>query len=101
MLPFGVSASLGKMSQVEKLSIAMPSEMAAELRAAVEAGEYSSVSEAVRDALRGWRLRRKVEALELDELRRLVQEGADSGPGIEADTVFARLRARYGEPEAQ
>jgi antitoxin ParD1/3/4 len=89
------------MSQVEKLSIAMPSEMAAELRAAVEAGDYSSVSEAVRDALRDWRLRRKVEALELDELRRLVQEGADSGPGIEADTVFAHLRARYGEPEPQ
>lgn len=87
------------MSQVEKLSIAMPSEMAAELRAAVEAGDYSSVSEAVRDALRDWRLRRKVEALELDELRRLVQEGADSGSGIEADVVFARLRARYGEPE--
>ena len=40
------------MSQVEKLSIAMTSEMAAELRAAVEAGEYSSVSEAVRDAVR-------------------------------------------------
>jgi antitoxin ParD1/3/4 len=77
----------------------MPSEMAAALRAAVEAGEYSSVSEAVQDALRAWRLRRRVEALELDELRRLVQEGADSGSGIAADTVFARLRAGYGEPE--
>jgi antitoxin ParD1/3/4 len=87
------------MSQVEKLSIAVPSEMAAELRAAVEAGEYSSVSEVIRDALRDWRLRRKFEALELDELRQLVQEGIDSGPGIEADGVFARLRARYGKPD--
>jgi len=29
------------------------------------------------------------------ELGHLVQEGADSGPGIEADTVFASLRTKY------
>ena len=46
----------------------------------MERGEYGSVSEAVRDALRDWRLRRKIETLEIDELRRLVQEGIDSGP---------------------
>jgi antitoxin ParD1/3/4 len=33
--------------------------------------------------------------MELDEMRRLVQEGAESGPGIDADLVFARLRAKY------
>ncbi|HJU19355.1 MAG TPA: type II toxin-antitoxin system ParD family antitoxin [Stellaceae bacterium] len=87
------------MSRIEKLSIAVPVEMAAELRAAVEAGEYSSVSEVIRDALRDWRLRRKFEALEVDELRRLVQEGINSGDGIEADVVFAQLRARYGAPK--
>ena len=87
------------MGQVEKLSIAVSSEMADELRAAVEAGEYNSVSEVIRDALRDWRVRRKFEALEVDELRRLVREGIDSGDGMDADVVFARLRARYGRPE--
>lgn len=88
------------MSQVEKLSIAVTPDMAADLRAAVGSGDYGSVSEVVRDALRDWRLRRKVEALELEDLRRLVQEGIDSGPGVEAEAVFARLRARYGSPDA-
>jgi len=84
------------MPNVEKVSIALTPDMAAEVRAAVEAGDYGSVSEVVRDALRDWRLRRKIETLETEELRRLVHEGIDSGPGLDAAEVFARLRARFG-----
>ena len=88
------------MAHVEKLSVALTPEMAAEIRAAVQTGDYGSVSEVVRDALRDWRLRRKAETLDIDDLRRLVQEGIESGPGLEADAVFARLRARFGQPPA-
>jgi antitoxin ParD1/3/4 len=86
------------MANVEKLSVALTSDMVAELRAAVEGGDYGSVSEVVREALRDWRLRRKIEMLETDELRRLVREGINSGPGLDAGTEFARLRARFGQP---
>ncbi len=89
------------MSNIEKVSIALTSEMAAEVRAAVAEGDYGSVSEVVRDALRDWRLRRRVETLETEDLRRLIQEGIDSGPGLEADAVFARLRARFGQPSGE
>jgi antitoxin ParD1/3/4 len=82
------------MANVEKLSVALTPEMAAELREAVEAGDYGSVSEVVRDALRDWRVRRKIEALETEDLRRLIQEGIGSGPGMDAGEVFGRLRAR-------
>ena len=84
------------MANVEKVSVALTPEMAAEVRAAVECGEYGSVSEVVRDALRDWRMRRTVDALEIEELRRLVAEGIDSGPGLDAGPVFDRLRARFG-----
>ncbi|MDE2516979.1 MAG: type II toxin-antitoxin system ParD family antitoxin [Rhodospirillales bacterium] len=90
-----------RMANVEKLSVALTPDMVAEMRAAVEDGDYGSVSEVVRDALRDWRLRRKVETLKVEELRRLVQEGIDSGPGLEAEAVFARLRARFGAPPAR
>lgn len=83
------------MSTVEKISVALPPEMIAVIRAAVDSGEYSSASEVIREALRGWKIKRKVEALELDELRRLVQEGIDSGPSIDAEIVFSRLREAY------
>jgi antitoxin ParD1/3/4 len=85
------------MANVEKLSVALTPDMAAEVRAAVEAGDYGSVSEVVRDALRDWRLRRKIETLETDDLRRLVQQGIDSGPGLDAGEIFAQLRARFGQ----
>jgi antitoxin ParD1/3/4 len=78
------------MANVEKLSVALTPDMAAELRAAVAAGDYGSVSEMVRN----WRLRRKIETLEVEELRKLAQEGIGSGPGVAAGPVLERLRAR-------
>jgi antitoxin ParD1/3/4 len=89
------------MASVEKVSVILTPDMVAELRAAVEGADYGSVSAVVRDALRDWRLRRKIETFEAEELRRLVREGIDSGPGLNADEVFARLRARYGGIAAQ
>lgn len=83
------------MATIEKISVALPHEMVADLRAAVEGGEYASASEVVREALRDWKLRRKLEFLEIEELRRLVQEGIDSGPGIDANVVFAELCAEF------
>src|ERR1700683_4254973 len=85
------------MANIEKISIALPQEMIEAIRDAVDHGEYATTSEVIRDALRDWRLKRKVEELEPAELRRLVQEGIDSGPSIDAETVFARLRARYAK----
>ena len=83
------------MGKVEKISIALPHDMVADLKAAVDRGEYATTSEAVREALRDWRLKRKVEELDVEDLRRLVQEGIESGPSVDAETVFARLRAKY------
>jgi len=51
------------MENLETFSVALPTDMAAEIRAAV-------------------------------------QDGIDSGPDMEADAVFARLRARIGQPPA-
>ena len=84
------------MTDIEQLSIALAPDVISELRAAVQEGDYGSVSDVVRDALRDWRIRRKMEVLEAEELRRLVQDGIDSGPGLDADEVFARLRAKFG-----
>ncbi len=83
------------MANVEKISIALPPDMVGVLRSAVASGEYASASEVIREALRDWKLKRKVEALELEELRRLVQEGISSGSSIDAELVFSSLRAKY------
>jgi antitoxin ParD1/3/4 len=89
------------MPNVEKLSVALTPDMVADMRAAVESGDYGSVSEVIRDALRAWRLRRRIETLNTDELRRLAWEGIDSGTGLDADAVFEGLRAKFGQSPAR
>ena len=83
------------MSGLEKITISLPGEMLAEIKAAVAAGEFSNTSEAIRDALRHWRRPRTVIALSDEELRRLVAEGRASGEPVDGETVLKRLRAKH------
>ena len=83
------------MAKVEKFSVALPAGILDDVRRAVANGEYASASEVVRDALRDWKAKRNVAALQIGELRRLIQEGIESGPGLDADLVFTGLRRKY------
>jgi antitoxin ParD1/3/4 len=84
------------MPTVEKLSIALPAEMAATVRRAVEAGEYSSNSEVIRDALREWTHRRKLREQSLADLRTRWQEAVtDNSEGLDPESVFLRLQKKY------
>jgi antitoxin ParD1/3/4 len=82
-------------SAIEKITISLPAEMIAEIRAAIEAGEFANVSEAVRDALRQWRRARAVIALNDEELRRLAAEGRESGDPVDGEATLRRLREKY------
>jgi antitoxin ParD1/3/4 len=88
------------MAKVEKLSVALTPDMATMLREAVESGDYASASEVVRDALREWKLRRGMREREVEELRRLWDEGLASGPPVDGESAFARLRARLDSAAA-
>ena len=85
------------MPAVERMTVTMPVEMAETLRRTVAGGEYASTSEVVREALREWTRSRDAERRDLDALRAAIKAGLDSGPGIPADQVFAKLRARYAD----
>ncbi|HTX75970.1 MAG TPA: ribbon-helix-helix protein, CopG family [Terracidiphilus sp.] len=84
------------MPSVEKISIALPPEMVASLRQAVESGEYSSSSEVVRDALRDWTHKRALRAQGLEELRKVWQAALqDKSPGVSPQDVIERLERKY------
>jgi antitoxin ParD1/3/4 len=83
------------MPKTERITVALSQDILSAVRDAVAGGDYANAGEVIRDALRDWKLKRRVARMELDEMRRLVQEGAESGPGIDADLVFARLRAKF------
>ena len=84
------------MASVEKISIALPAEMVAEVREAVEAGEYASSSEVVRDALREWTQKRNLHQQGLKELRRVWKQAVkDEIPGASPMEVLSRLEKKY------
>jgi len=85
------------MSTAEKLSIALPPEMVAMVRSAVQAGEYASSSEVIRDALRDWTHKRSVRQQEvIADLRQRWEEARrDESPGVPAKSVLDRLARKY------
>ena len=84
------------MPTIEKISIALPPEMVSVVRQAVEAGEYASSSEVVRDALRDWTQKRAMQREEVIALRRIWQKArADARPGVPAEEVMDRLARKY------
>ena len=83
------------MAHAQPVTVSLTPEMAAMVRRKVADGEYTSVSEVVREALRDWSRKQSAEHEALQELRVLLDEAIESGPGESGTAVFARLRARY------
>ncbi|MBZ9670380.1 type II toxin-antitoxin system ParD family antitoxin [Mesorhizobium sp. ES1-3] len=83
------------MGQVDKRSITLSPELARVVDDVVAAGEYASASEVIRDALRQWKDRRDLMGYTVEELRKLVQEGIDSGLAQDGQPIMERLRAKY------
>ncbi len=84
------------MPTIESISVALPPEMIAQVREAVETGEYASASEVVCEALREWEQKRHVQQSGVADLRQLWQEArADTSPGLEPDEMFDELERKY------
>jgi antitoxin ParD1/3/4 len=83
-------------SSIEKISIALPHEMVVSVRQAVDAGEYSSSSEVVREALRDWTHKRQLQQNGIEALRSVwTAARVKNGPYVPADEVMDRLERKY------
>src|ERR1700722_3273558 len=70
------------MSTIERMTITMPADMAAVIKAAVDSGDYASTSEVVRDALREWKMKRAIQLQEIAALKIDIDKGlADVAAG--------------------
>jgi antitoxin ParD1/3/4 len=67
------------MADIQKVSVALTGEQLAALKAAVEAGEYATTSEIVREAIRDWQFKRGVRQEDLKRLQQLWDDGKASG----------------------
>jgi antitoxin ParD1/3/4 len=88
------------MQSAEKLSITMSPEMVRAIRESVEAGEYVSTSEAVRDAVRIWQQQRQEDAERLNAIRARIRRSLDDPrPNMSLEEVDAFLAALFASAE--
>ena len=83
------------MADIERMTITLPSNMAAVVKDAVQGGEYASSSEVVREALRDWKTKRALRLQELAALKADIERGlADLAEGRVKDFDAARIVER-------
>ena len=90
------------MAKRESISISFTPEQAGFLTSLVERGEYQSVSEVVRAALRPFQRRHAVLDAEIDRARRVIEAGAeqlDQGLIVDGDAFFEEWDAELDELE--
>ena len=86
------------MPAAEKISITVTPDMLRAVRDSVDAGEYASTSEVLRDAVRLWQRQRLEDAERLTALKARVRRSLDDPrPDLGSDEVEARLAALFAE----
>ena len=83
------------MAEIERMTITLPSDMAAVVKGAVEGGDYASSSEVVREALRDWKMKRALQLQELAALKVDIDKGlTDLAEGRVKDFDAGRIIER-------
>jgi antitoxin ParD1/3/4 len=83
------------MAEIERMTITLPSDMAAVVKGAVEGGDYASSSEVVREALRDWKMKRALQLQELAALKIDIDKGlTDLAEGRVKDFDAGRIIER-------
>ena len=65
------------------------------VREKIESGRFSSASEVVREALGLLEENEELREAHIKTLRRQLEDGRESGPGIPADKVFDRIQGKF------
>lgn len=88
------------MGKHETITAEIDGDIYADVEAAVAAGEFASVEEALTLIVSEWVAARRFESPdEIARIRALIEESrADPRPSVPAEEVFAELEARYADP---
>ena len=83
------------MAGIERMTVTLPTDMAAVVKGAVEEGDYASSSEVIREALRDWKLKRELRMHKIAELKAEIDRGlADLAKGRTRDFNAERIIRR-------
>jgi antitoxin ParD1/3/4 len=85
------------MNYQTKVNVAITPEMAMTLHAVVEAGEYTSMSEVMREAFREWKNKREQREKAVQELGKQWDIGLASGVSSDGEDAFSRIVKRLDD----
>lgn len=68
------------MADLERLTVTLPSDMVAAVKSAVNAGDYASASELVREAISEWKTKRFAQVQEFEALKTDIAKGRLTPP---------------------
>ena len=84
------------MPTAEKISITLPPEINRVIKQRVDAGDFASSSELIREALRVWQRREEEHQEKLAAIRAKLQSSIDDPrPSVSLGAAFERLRQRH------
>ena len=86
------------MGAMERLTVDLPADLVAAIRAPIESGVFATESEVLEAILRAWHRDEGLQESDIETLRAFLAEGiadADAGRFVDADEMFERLRGRY------
>ena len=88
------------MQSAEKISITVTPEMLRLIRESVEASEYASTSEVIRDAMRLWQRRREEHAEAIKSIKARIRRSLDGPrPSLTSEEAWARMEAYMDQAE--
>ncbi len=90
------------MATIERLTVTLPAEMASTVKGVVEAGEFASASEVIREALRDWKVKRELQLHRMAALKLEIDRGmSDVAAGrlteFDAERIMERGRRILAE----
>jgi antitoxin ParD1/3/4 len=90
------------MQSAEKISITVTPEMLRVIRESVEAGEYASTSEVIRDAMRLWQRQRDAHAERITAIKARIRRSLDDPrPSLTSEEVDAHMKAFMARAEEE
>ena len=85
------------MTELERLTVTLPADMASTVKTAIEGGDYASASEVIRDALRDWKRKRALQRKELAALKTDIRKGTKDLAGGRVRDFSADRIAKRGK----
>ena len=87
--------------RAEKISITLPPDMLADIKEKVEAGDYASTSEVVREAMRLWQKHEEEHKARIDLIRERLERSVHSGKPIPIDQAFGQIERLHKRRKKQ